>query len=528
MPQEAIKQSRASFKGAVPSVPSSPTRPLLTGTEWFALGGTLTSLTLLVTGCGPTGSAPTAVEITPPVDQMKITVVDLNKLSNTPYVDLGKSVQDFAKAYHDQTGKNLVYGQTVALEAPGTSFLTTPILGPDGKPSGYNIATYKDASGQIQNRALIPMSGTTKDGQGNESEYVSYFPLSAEITSKLLAGEKVSIDPSSSKDVGKALYGLTLKPGIKMVDFQKIIKGATNVKTARDILRNNLSTFFITNPNTGKAYLVEFNNDSVIDQIVALLTGAQPAFAASDPSIDLTPIPSTATAPAKTETSTPGNPEVAPQGTTIIEKDLKGTPIAYGGEHNDIPMYRFAGGKWVEIPTIEVSTNWPATPTDIEKLPIIKNSDIYTMSFTRSTLEAINRETALKDIVPISELQISEYNFDSLTALYTVVPANKDVYPPGLDSAYVHTSQGVSFARTVNEAGETKDVVIGVGFPNTDVSVSVMTTKVDEETFVNGEYRPLMEVCFGKAYWLETPEGENFIFTFWSFQPICFAKTDFH
>ena len=234
-----------------------------------------------LSGCGPKDAS-----------QLSIEAVDLKKTSGTPYADLGQSVENFATKYHGQTGKDLVFGNTVLLEVSGeTNFLVTPLLNQEGKPSGYDIATYKDSSGQIQNRALLPLSGTTQDNEGHSVDYLTYYPVSQEKTDQLLSGQQVTIDTSSgSKDLGTALYGLTLKPGVKMADFQTQIKQATDINTARQILKDNLSAFFITDPNTGKASVADINgNNNLTDQLIGLLTGAQPAHAASEIQVTLTP-----------------------------------------------------------------------------------------------------------------------------------------------------------------------------------------------------------------------------------------------
>lgn len=295
------RASHGATKSADFKVATKPSRPFVGKKQLVPLA--LMSVTLAA--CEASTGIPASGE------QMSIQAVTMESIAATPYANLGEGIQDFGSQYHERTGLTLVFGPSVVMGVEGgTPFLVTPLLGEGNQPLDYAIATYEDPQGKIQHDTLIAVSGTATSEGGAQSEFLAFKPLDRDLSAKLLNGEQVEIN--LDEDLGKPFYGLTLKQGVTMASFQEQVSGVGNdAQAARNVLRNNLATFFITDPNTGESSIAMINNnDALLDRVVGILTGARPAHAASEPEVTLTP-------PVATETPTT-NPTEVPQNLTAL------------------------------------------------------------------------------------------------------------------------------------------------------------------------------------------------------------------
>lgn len=267
-------------------IPSKLPKSVLEVRRRAPLIAELATLPLLLTACETTTS-----------QKFYIVPVDMKNIANSPYSDLGESALNLGSQY------NLTLGnpETLIGFSGGTDCLISPVMNRD---NGLKIATYKNSSGQIENKTLIPKSGTYADSGIN---FLAYYTLSDNMSADILAGKPVAVKNS---DLGPGLYGLTLRQGLTTEQFQKAINGVKTVDEARQIWRQYVATFFMADAkdigNQNKFQTVELSgqNDQLINNLVGLLTGARPVSAAEPsktPAIT-TPAPATPTA---TKASTP-------------------------------------------------------------------------------------------------------------------------------------------------------------------------------------------------------------------------------
>jgi hypothetical protein len=198
------------------------------------------------------------------------------------------------------------------------TFTATAIINQEGKPTGYQIATYKDEQGNTHVTLLIGQKGSLKN---TNQEFIAFYPVSGLNVENLKPGEKIVVNPEK---LTSPFYSLVLKAGSNCVHLVEEIRNETNPQKQAEILQRYIDLIIITDPNypgnTEKSVIIkigEQNNPSLLQKLV-LVFSPQVVYAQELP---IPPTPETATS-----TPTP-TPTLTPQPTKTPTPTETPTPI---------------------------------------------------------------------------------------------------------------------------------------------------------------------------------------------------------
>lgn len=286
------------------------------------LGITLGLGILVLPGCTP-GASPTETPITPSPLGFGAESVDTS-IPGAQNID-GIMVYDGFILSPSSTQIKASIEATATAPAANYEFTVTTARTPSGELLPIRFAQYENASGQTEVAPVWPVTikGATLDGIPN-IEGVQFYTMKPEAIGQQQENGNVPISLDRSNLV-KPLYSIFYQEGKTNAAFQSAYqqlvdsgKGNDNAAISQ-LLDDYVYCIAIADPNAAdeaaankSAIVMYYENadKNAIDELIALLTGAKPAYAASvEPSVTLqagTPTPGGAATP------TPAVPSVEP------------------------------------------------------------------------------------------------------------------------------------------------------------------------------------------------------------------------